>query len=70
MMQRFHLQKGDCDKYPNSQCHAYVEPDPVGQYVLYHDVVVLLTKAHQCATLRDDGTCDGCFISEALEAQT
>lgn len=26
-----------------------------------------LKKAHACATLRDDGTCDGCFLSEALE---
>jgi len=25
-----------------------------------------LVKAHSCATLRDDGTCDGCFVSEAL----
>ncbi len=25
-----------------------------------------LTRAHSCATLRSDGTCDGCFVSEAL----
>jgi hypothetical protein len=25
-----------------------------------------LVKAHACATLRDDGTCDGCFVSAAL----
>jgi hypothetical protein len=25
-----------------------------------------LTKAHACATLRPDGTCDGCFVSDAL----
>lgn len=25
-----------------------------------------LRRAHSCATLRDDGTCDGCFVSEAL----
>src|SRR5262245_10110989 len=27
-----------------------------------------LVKAHACATLRDDGTCDGCFVSEVLLA--
>lgn len=26
-----------------------------------------LARAHACATLRADGTCDGCFVSEALE---
>lgn len=26
-----------------------------------------LKRAHACATLRDDGTCDGCFVSEALK---
>lgn len=25
-----------------------------------------LRRAHACATLRDDGTCGGCFVSEAL----
>jgi hypothetical protein len=25
-----------------------------------------LIKAHACGTLRDDGTCVGCFVSEAL----
>lgn len=25
-----------------------------------------LYRAHACATRRDDGTCDGCFVSEAL----
>lgn len=25
-----------------------------------------LLRAHSCATLRDDGTCDGCFVSEVL----
>jgi hypothetical protein len=25
-----------------------------------------LRKAHGCATIREDGTCDGCFVSEAL----
>jgi len=27
-----------------------------------------LARSHACATLRDDGTCDGCFVSEALAA--
>lgn len=26
-----------------------------------------LQRAHACGTLREDGTCDGCFVSEALE---
>lgn len=34
------------------------------------DLVDLLTgalaKAHLCPTIRNDGTCDGCFVSEAL----
>lgn len=25
-----------------------------------------LEKAHACATVRDDGECEGCFVSEAL----
>lgn len=25
-----------------------------------------LRQAHACATMRDDGTCDGCFVSDAL----
>jgi len=25
-----------------------------------------LKRAHNCATLKDDGTCLGCFVSEAL----
>lgn len=25
-----------------------------------------LRKSHCCATLRDDGTCEGCHVSEAL----
>jgi hypothetical protein len=27
---------------------------------------VALHRVHNCATLRDDGTCDGCFVSAAL----
>ena len=27
-----------------------------------------LRRAHSCATGRDGGTCDGCFVSEALRA--
>ena len=27
-----------------------------------------LRRAHACATLREDGTCEGCFVSEALQA--
>lgn len=26
----------------------------------------VLRRAHACATLREDGTCEGCFVSEAL----
>ena len=29
-----------------------------------------LMGAHACATLRDDGTCDGCFVSDALAVVT
>jgi len=25
-----------------------------------------LHKSHMCATLRDDGTCEGCYVSEAI----
>lgn len=25
-----------------------------------------LQQAHACATVRSDGTCDGCFVSDAL----
>ena len=25
-----------------------------------------LTRAHACPTVRDDGECDGCYVSEAL----
>lgn len=28
-----------------------------------------LRLAHACATLRPDGTCDGCFVSEALSEE-
>ena len=28
-----------------------------------------LRRAHCCATLQDDGTCGGCFVSEALEKE-
>lgn len=26
----------------------------------------VLKQAHACATLKEDGTCGGCFVSEAL----
>lgn len=26
-----------------------------------------LRRAHACATLRADGTCDGCYVSDALQ---
>ena len=28
-----------------------------------------LVRSHACATLRDDGTCTGCFVSEALREE-
>lgn len=28
----------------------------------------VLKLAHACATVRDDGSCGGCFISDAVEA--
>ena len=30
-------------------------------------LVAALRQAHDCATLREDGTCDGCFVSAALK---
>ncbi len=29
-----------------------------------------LKKSHACATVRDDGSCDGCYVSEALSNAT
>lgn len=30
------------------------------------ELLEALEKAHACATLPDDGTCDGCFVSAAI----
>lgn len=30
------------------------------------ELLAALKKAHACATLQDDGTCLGCFVSEAI----
>lgn len=33
----------------------------------HEGLVEALKRSHACATVRDDGTCDGCFVSEALK---
>ena len=34
-----------------------------------HDgLVMALKRSHACATVKDDGSCEGCFVSEALKA--
>jgi hypothetical protein len=32
------------------------------------ELAEVLRRAHACATLREDGTCEGCFVSEALRS--
>lgn len=31
------------------------------------ELLSALKEAHSCATLRDDGTCMGCFVSEVID---
>lgn len=45
-----------------TEAHGYTER-PRGE------LLETLRRAHNCATLQSDGTCDGCFISEAIEGR-
>lgn len=46
-------------------CGEDIEYIPASALLMVREA---LKRAHACATLRDDGTCDGCFVSEALDA--
>lgn len=34
----------------------------------HEGLVEALKRSHACATVKDDGSCEGCFVSEALNA--
>ena len=34
----------------------------------HEGLVMALKRSHACATVKDDGSCEGCFVSEALKA--
>lgn len=34
----------------------------------HEGLVEALKKSHACATVKDDGSCEGCFVSKALKA--
>jgi hypothetical protein len=68
----------DCNSVGMSHCS---DPENCGGLYwpdrMYRDLearnVVLknaLERAHACATLRADGTCDGCFVSAALKPRS
>ena len=67
----------EADKVPTREwyekrCAWYgAEYDRLKAALAAHQAVVrelakALKRSHACATLRDDGICDGCFVSEAL----
>lgn len=33
----------------------------------HEELMEALKKSHACATVRDDGLCDGCYVSEAIQ---
>lgn len=33
----------------------------------HEGLVEALKRSHACATVKDDGSCEGCFVSEALK---
>jgi uncharacterized protein with PIN domain len=53
-------------------CGGLYWPDRMYRDLEAHNAVLknALEKAHACATLRADGTCDGCFVSAALKPVT
>lgn len=48
----------DCD---NKNTTCYIPKTTVDE------LLEALKRSHGCATLRTDGTCDGCFVSEAIQ---
>lgn len=60
-----HDENGEC-----AECPIPVQCGPITYYIQkssHDELLEALKKSHACATVRDDGSCDGCFVSEAIQ---